>query len=268
MQADLSIVIVNWNTAPLVLDCLRSLYTPPPAISIEVIVVDNGSSDDSAARIEAQWPQVGLIRNPGNRGYAAANNQGIALAASRHVLLLNSDTLMAPGALAGLVQFMDQHPEAAACSPRLLDSEGRAQEFAFGCDPTPLYLVRRRLTAVFGRSLHDWETGRVQSVDWVSGACLIARRAAIEQTGPLDEAMFMYFEDNDWCLRFRERGWKVYYDPEISITHLGGQSVQRSAQASHAYRASLRHFYRKHYGRLAQAWLGAALPLYRGLAKR
>jgi hypothetical protein len=257
----LSVVIVNWNTASLTMDCLRSLLQAPAAIALEVIVVDNGSTDDSVARISSAWPQVRLIRNPTNRGFAAANNQGIAAATARYVLLLNSDTVVPPGSLERLVSFLDAHPEAAACAPQLRNADGSVQRFAFGGDPTPLYLSRRRLLALLGRSPHDWSTDQVQEVDWVSGACLMARREAIEQAGALDEAMFMYFEDNDWCLRFRRRGWKVFYVPEVSITHLGGGSAAQGAVRS--YDQSLRHFYRKHYGPLARLWLEAMLPLYR-----
>ena len=263
MPPALSIVIVNWNTASLVMDCLRSLLQAPAAIPLEVVVVDNGSTDDSVARITAAWPQVRLIRNPDNRGFAAANNQGIAASTARVVLLLNSDTQIPAGTLERLVSFLDAHPGAAACAPQLRSADGSVQPFAFGGDPTPLYLSRRRWFALFGRSLHDWNTDLVQEVDWVSGACLMARREAIEQVGPLDETMFMYFEDNDWCLRFRRRGWKVFYVPDVSITHLGGRSAARGADAVRSYDESLRHFYRKHYGPLARLWLEAMLPLYR-----
>lgn len=259
MPVDLSIVIVNWNTAGLTLDCLRSLHAARAAISFDVTVVDNGSSDDSVARIAAERPDVRLIRNAENRGFAAANNQGIAMTDGRYVLLLNSDTLASRAALEHLVAFLDAHPQAGACAPRLLQADGRVQPFAFGGDPTPLYLARRGLAKRFGRALHDWNTGRTQEVDWVSGACLMVRRAAIEQAGPLDETMFMYFEDNDWCLRMRRRGWRIFYVPEVAITHLGGGSGA-GADAARAYRDSLRHFYRKHYGPLAQLWLSALRP--------
>lgn len=256
---DLSVVIVNWNTAALTLDCLRSLFAAPAAIAFDVTVVDNGSTDGSADRIAAARPDVRLIRNRENRGFAAANNQGIAVTGGRHVLLLNSDTLVSRAALEHLVSFLDTHPDAGACSPRLLQRDGRVQPYAFGGDPTPLYLTRRTLARLVGRSLHDWNAPGTREVDWVSGACLMARRAAIEQSGPLDEEMFMYFEDVDWCLRMRRAGWKIFYVPEVAITHLGGASAGGKA-AARAYRASLRHFYRKHYGPLARLWLAAARP--------
>jgi N-acetylglucosaminyl-diphospho-decaprenol L-rhamnosyltransferase len=257
----LSVVIVNWNTAALTLDCLRSLLQPALAIEFDVTVVDNGSTDDSVVRISSAFPELRVIRNAGNRGFAAANNQGIAASAGRYVLLLNSDTRIPRDALERLVSFMDAQAGVAACAPRLLRSDGSVQPYAFGGDPTPLYLTKRRLYALFGRALHDWGEGHTLEVDWVSGACLMARREAIERVGGLDESMFMYFEDNDWCLRFRRAGWKVVYFPEASIVHLGGGSAAASADASRAYRQSLRRFYRKHYGPLARLWLAGAMAL-------
>lgn len=261
---DLSVVIVSWNTAALLQDCLGSLLTPPSTISVEVVVVDNASTDGTPGQVKQNWPQVRLIENADNRGFASANNQGLTVCRGRHIALLNSDTLVTSQALSRLVAFIDEHPEAGACGPRLLQPDGRPQAFAFGHDPTPGYLFRRGFNhLLLRRPLHHWNTDQTQSVDWVSGACLIARRQAIEQVGPLDESIFMYFEDNDWCLRFRQCGWKIYYVPTISITHIGGQSRKQNPAAQATYYTSLRYFYRKHYGRASQLWLTLSLPFYR-----
>ncbi len=231
---------------------------------MEVVVVDNASSDDTPGQIKQNWPQVRLIENADNRGFASANNQGLAISRGRYVALLNSDTLVTSQALSQLVAFMDEHPEAGACGPCLLQPNGQPQAFAFGHDPTPGYLFRRGFThLLLRRPLHNWNTDQTQMVDWVSGACLIARRQAIEQAGPLDESIFMYFEDNDWCLRFRQCGWKIYYLPTVAITHIGGQSRRQNPAAQAAYYTSLRYFYRKHYGWLSQLWLTVSLPFYR-----
>ena len=130
-------------------------------------------------------------------------------------------------ALEMLVAFMDAHPEAGVVGPRLLRPDGTAQPYAFGGDPTLGYLLRRGCNRLRGRYLHDWDTNAVQEVDWVSGVCMMARRAAIEQAEPLDESIFMYFEDNEWCLRIRNAGWKVYYDPQAEIVHLAGRAWRR-----------------------------------------
>jgi N-acetylglucosaminyl-diphospho-decaprenol L-rhamnosyltransferase len=280
MMADLalSIVIVNWNTCDLLRGCLAALtedaapgaedghpssFVLRPS-SFQIIVIDNASADDSAAMVAREFPAVQLMVNEGNLGFARANNRGIAASFGRCVVLLNSDTVASPAALATLVAFMDAHPEAGVVGPRLLRPDGTAQPYAFGGDPTLAYLLRRGISRLLRRGhLHDWDTDAILEVDWVSGACLMARRAAIERAGPLDEAMFMYFEDNEWCLRIRKAGWKVYYDPQAEIVHLSGQSLAKNPAARPAYYESLCYFYRKHYSRAARVLLAALLPFYR-----
>lgn len=226
--------------------------------------MDNASSDGSLDMLATVFPHVKIICNTTNLGYARANNQGMHTASGDYVLLLNSDTIISPQAVAQLLVFMQQHPPVGAVSPRLLRPDGTPQPYAFGCDPTPGYLFRRGLTQiVLHRPLHDWGTAQLQAVDWVSGACLLVRRAAIEQVGLLDENMFMYFEDNDWCLRIRKAGWKVYYHPQIEIVHIGGQSLKKNPRAQRAYYESLTYFYHKHYGPLTRLSLRLMLPIYK-----
>jgi len=267
---DLSIIIVNWNTCQLLANCLRSvLGSKSQACQFEVIVVDNASTDGSPEMVAQEFPQVQLIKNDANLGFTRANNQGIRCSQGRYVLLLNSDTVVPDGTLARMVQFMDTHPEAGVMGPRSVLPDGTPQPYAFGDDPTLLYLLRRGLSqALFKRYLHDWRTDAIQVVDWVSGACLLARRAAINQVGLLDEHIFMYFEDNDWCLRMRQAGWTVYFNPKIEIVHLGGQSLAQNEEAQQSYYRSLRYFHAKHYGRLDALLLGMLLPIYRMLVRR
>jgi GT2 family glycosyltransferase len=258
----LLILIVSWNTRDLLRDCLRSLE-PAAHPEWDVLVVDNASTDDSVAMVRREFPTVRLLENAVNAGYARANNQGLRASVAPWALLLNSDTRATPGAIQGLIAFLGAHPEAGAVSPRLLRADGTPQPFAFGGDPTLSYLLwRGALRVTARRYLHDWATTQTQSVDWISGACLLVRRTAFEQVGLLDEGFFMYFEDNDWCLRLRRAGWKCYYHPAQSIVHLGGQSLARNPQAQRSYEASLRYFYRKHYGRVAELALRMLLPLY------
>ena len=260
--APLLILIVSWNTRDLLRECLRSIQ-PDAHADWDVLVVDNASTDDSVAMVRREFPTVRLMENAVNSGYASANNQGLRASAAPYALLLNSDTIATPDAIQGLVAFMDAHPEAAAVSPRLLRADGTAQPFAFGGDPTLAYLLRRGVMRVVARRyLHDWATERTQPVDWISGACMLVRRTATEQVGLLDEGFFMYFEDDDWCLRMRRAGWKVYYHPAEAIVHLGGQSLARNPRAQTAYEASLRYFYRKHYGPAASLVLRMLLPVY------
>ncbi len=260
---NLSIVIVSWNTAPLLADCLRSLPAGADGQAAETIVVDNASADGSADLVAREFPQVRLIRNSENLGFGRANNQGLRASAGRYALLLNSDTVVKPGALSALVQYMDSNPAVGACSPRLVRPDGTPQPYAFGHDPTLTYLLRRAVNQLlFRRYLHDWAVSAVQEVDWVSGACLLARREAADRVGLLDENIFMYFEDNDWCLRLRQAGWKICYYPEAEVMHLGGQSLRQNPAAQAAYAGSLRYFYAKHYSRPAQWALRLLLPVY------
>ena len=265
----LSIVVVSWNVAPLLAGCLRSIPAGADGVAYEVVVVDNASGDGSADRVAQEFPAVRLIRNTENTGFARANNQGISASQGEYVLLLNSDTVVRPGALRGLVDFLDAHPRAGAVGPRLLQAGGTPQPYAFGGDPTPAYLLRRGLNRLLlRRPLHDWGTERIQAVAWVSAACIMVRRAVIEQAGRLDEHFFMYFEDSEWCLRIRKAGWQVFYDPEVAIEHLGGQSAAQNPGARQGYYRSLRYFYAKHYGPLARAALEVGLAPYRWIAGR
>jgi len=260
---DLSIIVVGWNVRDLLAGTLATLPDGARPLTWEAVVVDNASTDGSPEMVAQVFPQVRLIRNTDNRGFARSNNQGIGASHGEYLLLLNSDTVVPPGALAALVAFMEKHPQAGACAPRLLQSNGQPQAYAFGEDPTLGYLFRRGMNRLIGRPIHDWNTTQTQEVDWVSGACLLARREAIDQVGGLDEGIFMYFEDNDWCLCMRQAGWKVYYHPQVEITHIGGQSVAQNPAARQAYYQSLDHFYAKHYGPLARALLRLLLPVYR-----
>ena len=243
---------------------MRSIPDGARDLACEVIVVDNASTDGSADLIAVEFPEVKLIRNRDNVGFARGNNQGIRVSQGRYVLLLNSDTLVKPDALTQLVAFMDQHAAAGAVSPRLVLPGGEPQAFVFGGDPSIGYLIKRGLyRLVLRRPSHDWHTAQIQAVDWVSGACLLVRRAAIEQVGGLDENIFMYFEDADWCKRIRQAGWQVMFNPQIEIVHLGGQSLRQNPAARRGYYRSLDYYYRKHFGVGPRWMLQAALLPYR-----
>ncbi len=264
----LTILILSWNTADLLADCLRSIPAGAEGLTYRTVVVDNASADGSADMVARDFPEVQLIRSPENLGFGGGNNLGIRFLdhSSTYILFLNSDTIVHPASLAALVRFMDEHPQAAVCSPRLVSPNGTPQAFAFGGDPTPGYLLSRGIKRLVLRQfMHDWSTQTVQSVDWVAGTSMLVRRTAMDQVGVLDENIFMYFEDNDWCLRFRKAGWKVYYVPHVEMVHLGGQSLKKNPRAQRAYYQSLRYFYHKHYGVFAQKLLEPLLWLYRML---
>jgi N-acetylglucosaminyl-diphospho-decaprenol L-rhamnosyltransferase len=262
VKSDLSIIIVNWNTRELLLNCLASVARIPG--EFEVIVVDNDSMDGSAAAVASMFPNVKIIQSPRNMGYACANMMGLRASIGRYVLFLNSDTLIPSKALPSLIEFLDNNPQVAACGPRLEQKDGAAQAFSFGRDPTLLYIMARACARLgFRAPLHDWETDRVQPVDWISGTCLLVRRAALDQVAGFDERIFMYFEDNDLCLRLRRAGWQIVYYPKVTVVHIGAASPINEALRRKYYDESLRYFYSKHFSVLQRTGLRIMLPLYR-----
>ncbi len=252
-MVDLAIVIVSYNTREDLVACLRSLRDAPPAVSHEIVVVDNASADGSAEAAR-QVAGVRVIEAGGNLGFARANNVGIRASESDMVLLLNSDTIVPPGAIDRLVADLRAHPEAGIAGPRILDGRGRP-EISFGPTMGPfnelVQKTRGRLyargvgpvTAWVGRMVHT-----EHEPDWVSGACLLARRSAAEQVGLLDERFFIYAEDVDFCAMVRARGLKVRFTPAAEIVHHRGRSVATNRAAVNvAYRRSQVAFYEKHH---------------------
>ena len=240
----LSIVIVSFNARADLVNCLLSLKKAPPSTEgHEIIVVDNASTDGSVEAAE-RIPGVRVIRMGRNAGFAAANNAGIRESRGDLLLLLNSDTLVPPGALNHLVERLAATDAAAIAGPRLVDGDGRP-ELSFGRMISPFNELRQK------RRTAGWieaETAREQFVDWVSGACLLVRRADAEAVGLLDERFFLYTEDVDFCHAVRMRGGKVLFTPVASVTHLRGRSRASMPEASRkAYRQSQLAFYRKHH---------------------
>jgi hypothetical protein len=239
----LSIVIVSFNTRADLINCLLSLKKHPPSLTHEIVVVDNASTDGSADAAQ-KIPGVRVVAMGRNAGFAAANNAGIAVSRGDLLLLLNSDTLVPPGALDGLIARLAATPSAAVAGPRLLDANGQP-ELSFGRMISPLNELRQK------RRSPEWiarETAREQFVDWVSGACLLVRRQDAVRAGLLDERFFLYTEDVDFCHAIGMVGRKVLFTPVATITHLRGRSRSSRPEASQrAYRQSHVAFYEKHH---------------------
>jgi N-acetylglucosaminyl-diphospho-decaprenol L-rhamnosyltransferase len=252
-MTSLTIVIVSFNAADDLARCLDSLHAAPPAIAHEIVVVDNASTDASRDVVAAR-PGVRLIALPANAGFAAANNAAIRATAGDLILLLNSDTIVPPGAIDGLVAALRAAPDMAAAGPRLVDAEGRP-ELSFGDMVAPLAEWRqKRLGAAYDRGEPDARatverlTSAGRFPDWVSGACLLVERADAEAVGLLDERYFMYLEDVDFCAALRARGKRIVFTPDVTITHLRGRSRQSAPVATtRHYRDSHLAFYAKHH---------------------
>lgn len=280
---DLSIAIPSWNTRTLLDQCIKSVRRCCDDLRVEVIVVDNASSDGSADMVTTKYPDAKLIANRTNIGFAGACNLAFKQSTGRYFLLLNSDTIVLDGALKSLVQFMDCHPDAGAAGCKLLNQDGSLQR-SCSCFPglltelfDAIYLSklfpRSRVFACYPMSF--WDFDHTRQVDFAGGSCLIVRREAIGEVGLLDEEYFMYAEEADWCYRFWDQGWAVYFYPDAQVIHLGGESAQKFGNEIHLNLYTGRNrFIRKHRGRTAAVMhrlivaLGAALRLPIYAAKR
>jgi hypothetical protein len=273
---DLSVVIVSWNVKALLERCLRSLLAPADSNgpTCEIIVVDNHSHDGSPEMVLGRFPTVHLIASDRNLGFGAASNRGVARSSGRYVLLLNPDTEMGSGALKAMVSYMDAHPDVAAVGPKLLFPDGRVQPSRRRF-PTLLtaFLESTILQQWFPRNpvlaryyVQDSTDDEEQDVDWVIGACLLLRREAWDQVGPLDEGFFMYSEELDWCRRLKSAGGRVVYVPWAVVVHHEGQSSTQVVPARYIYfQSSKVRYFRKHHGPVAGEtlrWFLLATYLY------
>ena len=249
---DLSIIIVNWNTKEYLLRCLKSVFRSERSSSWEVIVVDNGSQDGSEAEAKRLFPMLHLIANEKNLGFAKASNQGIDDASSRYFLLLNPDTEVREGALEKLVAFMESHPDAGVAGGQLLSGDGSRQNSIANFPSLATELLNKSLLRrVFPEKFPGKEksySGPIE-VDSVIGACMIARREAVEQVGAMDEDYFLFLEETDWCYRMKRKGWKVYHLPQTEIVHFQGKGAEaKKKEAKVEYYLSRYHFLRKNRG--------------------
>jgi GT2 family glycosyltransferase len=266
MHAKVAIIVVNWRVRELLRACLLSVLEHGgfDSGSYELIVVDNDSADGSVEMVREQFPQVRLVANTKNVGFGAANNQALELTDAEWIVLLNPDTLVEGAALARMLALLQAQPEVALVGCRLLNRDGSLQRWTAGTFPTlrnvaSHYLFGDRLLprAWRPRSLYlDRDAGTGSDVDWVSGACMAIRRTALQGQLLFDPRFFMYAEDMELCYRLKASGWRVRYEPSVSIVHYQGASLQQ--QQADIMLSSLngpRRFFRMMHGARATRWL-------------
>ncbi len=235
---------------------MQSLLVELDGVESEVFLVDNDSADGSAAMVANEFPSVRLIANNSNRGFAAANNQALALSTGDFVMLLNPDTVVHEGAIKTLLTFMRAHPRAGIVAPQLLESSGAVQR---SCRQFPTFLGMLYELLGFSKlfpdkaifrqyKMLDWNHDDERQVDQPEGACLLLRRQVIDEVGVLDEGFFMLFEEVDWCYRIKEKGWQIWFTPSAKVTHHYGQSIKQvKAKMILSSHRGLYRFWRKHY---------------------
>jgi len=282
MDVELSIVIVSWNVAPLLRECLLSLLALPSVTqtadgsprlregSIQVVVVDNASTDGTVEMLRREFPWVEVLANPQHLGFTAGNNLGLAHSRGRFLLLLNPDTrfILADHVdpLAVMLEYLRNHPRVGVVGPRLIYADGRPQPSRRRFPNLAMALMESTLLEEwFPRNrwarayrMEDVPLDGPHEVDWVTGAAMLVRREAWQEVGTLDEAFFMYSEELDWCRRFRQAGWEVVHLPQAVVMHYEGRSSEQVIAARHIhFETSKILYFRKYHGRLQAGFLRA-----------
>jgi N-acetylglucosaminyl-diphospho-decaprenol L-rhamnosyltransferase len=259
---DLSVVVVSYNTRELLRTCLQSVVsTLDPSIRYEMIVVDNASEDGSVAMARDQFPGVRVIANVDNRGFAAGSNQGLEQSTGHHIMLLNPDTVVMPGALQAMMTTLEGRVDVGVVGPKLVYPDGRLQHSAFRfpslamifLDFFPFHhrLLDSRLNGRYPRSWY--ERGDVFPIDHPLGAALMVRRSTVGDVGLLDEGYYMYCEEIDWCMRIKRAGWGILCCPQAEIVHHSAQSTSQLKDEMYVQLHKSRYrLYRKQYGHLFQ----------------
>ena len=269
---DLAIIIANYNTVALLRDCLTSIRQSQGNYVIRACVVDNASPDGSVAMVRSEFPEVDVVVNAENEGFACANNRGlryfgfdrVGAELPRYILLLNPDTNLPPDALATMINFMDMTPDAGAAGPKLVLLDGSLDLACRRSFPTPEVSLYRMLGLSklfphhpkFARyNLTHLSPDELTEVDSVVGAFMMVRAEAIVQAGLMDEAYFMYGEDLDWAFNIKKHGWKIYYNPAASVLHVKRAASRWSRKAQLEFYRAMEIFYRKHYAASTPLWL-------------
>lgn len=252
---DLSVIIVNWNTQKLLENCLRSIFKFTRGVTFEVIVVDNGSTDNSPGQVKKKFPQVKLLSNKDNLGFSRANNQGIQVAKGEYIMLLNSDTYLIENSLRKMVEEADKFPSLGALGPTLLNRDRTIQQsVGFFPNLAKIFWWMSFIDDLPGGTFlkpyhvdHDVFYKRERQVDWVTAAAILVPKSTITRVGLLDEKIFMYGEEVEWCYRIKKSGDKVYFSPVTKIIHIGrGSSQKTSTNAIVGEFKGIQYFYLKH----------------------
>lgn len=266
-MSDLSVVIINWNTRDLLLRCIRTIDMHKGDVQVEIVVVDNASTDDSVESVRREYPSARVLVNDTNVGFARANNQGVVASSAPLALLLNSDAFLTDGALQALLEVMAASPHAALVGAHLRNADGT---FQASHTPFPNLWQEFLILSGIGRLTHGrWYPSHApelnsgaQVVEYVEGACMLVRKDVYRAIGGLDEGFFMYAEEVDLCYRIRAADWQVWYAPRAEVIHLGGGSSgkRKPQREADLYRSRVR-FFRKHYGAFPALILKAQIIL-------
>ncbi|MCD4832100.1 MAG: glycosyltransferase family 2 protein [Anaerohalosphaeraceae bacterium] len=256
MSPTVSIIVVNYNRRDLLAQCLKSIENCSGQLDIEIIIIDNASTDDSTSYTEKHYPQVKLVKNKTNRGFSAANNQAIAIASGRYVLFLNSDTVIYDGSIEALLAVFKKHPRTGLCAPKLLNTDGSIQKNVYHFPTFKAIFARYTFLKYFGLfkkardfyRVRDFTYDKLAEIDRPMGAAMLTSKKILEEVGPMDESFFFYFEDVDICKRIKDAGYKIYFAPESLITHHGQASSASlgSNKTLIMFFESMFYYFRKH----------------------
>ncbi len=263
-MVDISFIIVNWNTRDILMDCLDSIYKTVADIDVEIYVVDNNSTDGSQAAVKQKFPDVKLIENETNTGFAHANNQALSIMQGKFAVLLNSDAVLKEDSIKKLLAIMTGNPRVGIAGVQLLNDDGSRQNSIDNFPSTETEIFNKSVLRLFFPGKYPSKSMSYNDpieVDSVIGACMIVRKEAMDEVGVFDEDYFVFLEETDWCFRMNKKGWKVYHVPDAEVFHLSGHSKKRTPWRSQIeYYISLYKFFRKNRTPLSYLTLRVLKP--------
>lgn len=251
-MVEISFIIVNWNTRDILLNCLNSIYKTVKDINFEIYVVDNNSTDGSQEAVKNDFPDVKLIENSTNTGFARANNQALGAMQGKFAVLLNTDTILQEGAIKNLLSFMNSSPKTGIAGVQLLNDDGSKQNSIDNFPSLETEIFNKSFLRILFSKKYPSKRRNYHSpieVDSVIGACMMVRKEAMEEVGFFDEDYFIFLEETDLCFRMHKNGWKVCHVPDARVFHISGHSKKRTpCESQIEYYKSLYKFFRKNRG--------------------